>query len=203
MSEITPRSEDDKRAALLTAARDLFLKNSYANISIRKVADKAKVNSAMIAYYFGSKSGLFREMIKSYIESAMARAQESVEDVNEMNLQDFLMYFYRTVPPELTHLVVRTLIFERSEMRDWILENLMRPALATATKIAENIIDKHGKPVDPIVLRTALQSLMLGPKLLQPILKELHPDEINEEFFDNLAVLNTAMVTSYFELETK
>ncbi|MDX1343397.1 MAG: TetR/AcrR family transcriptional regulator, partial [Reinekea sp.] len=168
-----------------------------------KVADKAKVNSAMIAYYFGSKSGLFREMIKSYIESAMARAQESVEDVNEMNLQDFLMYFYRTVPPELTHLVVRTLIFERSEMRDWILENLMRPALATATKIAENIIDKHGKPVDPIVLRTALQSLMLGPKLLQPILKELHPDEINEEFFDNLAVLNTAMVTSYFELETK
>jgi AcrR family transcriptional regulator len=203
MSEITPRSEDDKRAALLTAARDLFLKNSYANISIRKVADKAKVNSAMIAYYFGSKSGLFREMIKSYIESAMARAQESVEDVNEMNLQDFLMYFYRTVPPELTHLVVRTLIFERSEMRDWILENLMRPALATATKIAENIIDKHGKPVDPLVLRTALQSLMLGPKLLQPILKELHPDEINEEFFDNLAVLNTAMVTSYFELETK
>ena len=203
MSEITPRSEDDKRAALLTAARDLFLKNSYANISIRKVADKAKVNSAMIAYYFGSKSGLFREMIKSYIESAMARAQESVEDVNEMNLQDFLMYFYRTVPPELTHLVVRTLIFERSEMRDWILENLMRTALATATKIAENIIDKHGKPVDPLVLRTALQSLMLGPKLLQPILKELHPDEINEEFFDNLAVLNTAMVTSYFELETK
>ncbi|WP_196158645.1 TetR/AcrR family transcriptional regulator [Reinekea sp. G2M2-21] len=203
MSEITPRSEDDKRAALLTAARELFLKNSYANISIRKVADKAKVNSAMIAYYFGSKSGLFREMIKSYIESAMARAQESVEDVNEMNLQDFLIYFYRTVPPELTHLVVRTLVYERSEMRDWILENLMRPALATATKIAENIIDKHGKPVDPLVLRTALQSLMLGPKLLQPILKELHPDEINEEFFDNLAVLNTAMVTSYFELETK
>ncbi len=198
----TPSSnDDDKRAALLDAARELFLKNTYANISIRKVADKAKVNSAMIAYYFGSKSGLFREMVRSYIASNISRAQATIGQVDQMALQDFLTNFYRSVPPELVHLVVRTIIYERSEMRDWLIENLMKPAMSTANQIAKDIIDHKGKSIDPLVLRTLLQSLLVAPKILQPILLELHPKEINEQFYDQLAALNAELVASYFELE--
>ena len=189
------------RRAILNAARDLFLKNTYANISIRRIADHAKVNSAMIAYYFGSKSGLFREMIRSYLESNIKRASASIGQVDQMTLQEFMSNFYRTVPPELTHLVIRTMLFERGELRDWLLENLMRPAFNTASKIAEDIVDHSGKPVNPLVLRTALQSLLITPKLLQPILMELHPDEINDTFYDQLAELNAQLIAQTFDLE--
>ena len=201
MTQQPVSNDDDKRAALLDAARDLFLKNTYANISIRKVADKAKVNSAMIAYYFGSKSGLFREMVKSYIESNITRAQSSIGQVDQMVLQDFLANFYRSVPPELVHLVVRTIIYERSDMRDWLIETLMKPAMMTAGQISKTIIDHKGKPVDPLVLRTVLQGMLIAPKILQPILKELHPAEINADFYNQLAALNADMVATFFELE--
>lgn len=203
MSDRSVPADDDKRSALLEAARELFLKNSYANISIRRIADKAKVNSAMIAYYFGSKNGLFREMIVSYVGSTLHRAQETMTQVDQMRLQDFLANFYRTVPAELVHLVVRTMIYERSDMRDWLLDNLLRPALSMASTVAKKVIDEHGKPVDPLVLRTLMQSMLIGPKILQPVLAELHPKEINDEFYDQLALLNAQLIAHYFELEKK
>lgn len=203
MSDSQHSLDEDKRAALLDAARELFLKNSYANISIRKVADKAKVNSAMIAYYFGSKSGLFREMITSYVGSNIVRARESMAQVDEMRLQEFLANFYRTVPAELVHLVVRTMVYERNDMRAWLLENLLRPALSTAGVIAKKVIDEQGKPIDPLVLRTLMQSMLIGPKILQPLLVELHPTEINDEFYDQLASLNAQLIAHFFQLETK
>lgn len=202
MADLPPApADDDKRDALLAAARDLFLKNTYANISIRKIADKARVNSAMIAYYFGSKSGLFREMIKSYIEGNIERAMASIGHVDRMTLREFIANFYKTVPPELLHLALRTILFERGEMRDWLLENLITPAFNTALTIAEEVIDHKGEPIDPIMLRTTLQGMLLAPKLLQPLLTELHPEHITPEFYDSLAGFQADLIASYFDLE--
>jgi AcrR family transcriptional regulator len=199
--EPDPAIVDSKREALLIAARDLFLKNTYANISIRRIADKAKVNSAMIAYYFGSKSGLFREMMKSFIESKIEMASESIGHVNEQNLEDFFRHFYKTMPTELTHLIIRTMLFERGEMREWLIDNLMKPAFSAAMQISETVVDHKGKPIDPLVLRTTLQSMMILPKLLQPLLTELHPEEINPEFYDKLASFQAQLISQFFELE--
>lgn len=192
---------DGKRTALLNAARELFLKNTYSNISIRKISDKAKVNSAMIAYYFGSKSGLFREMVRSYASTQLNLLAESLEHANKMNLAEFLSNFYRTIPPELTQLIFRTLMFERSEMRDWLLNDMLKPALNHLEDMAAKVVTDNGKSVDPLVLRTTLQSMMLGPKLIQPVLQEINADRINDEFFDQLAEFNADLISSYFNLE--
>lgn len=195
--------DDDKRQALLDAARELFLKNTYGNISIRRIADHAKVNSALIAYYFGSKSGLFREMIRSYIGVQIERAHATLEHLETDSLAEFLAGFYRNVPPELTHLAIRTLLFERSELRDWLIETLMKPAFAMATKVAERLVNEHGKPVDPLIVRTAMQSMLVAPKLLQPVLQELHPEDINDDFYQQLAQFQAQLISTYFELETQ
>ncbi len=196
-----PNKDDDRRYALLNAARDLFLKNSYDHISIRRVAEKAKVNSALIAYYFGSKSGLFREMLKSYIQENIDRAAQSIGQVDRLSLREFLAKFYASVPPEFTQLVIRTVLFERGEMRDWLLETLLKPAFETATGIAESVIEHKGEPMDPLMVRTSLQAMMLLPKLFQPLLKELHPEEITPEFYAKLAAYQADLIASYFDLE--
>jgi AcrR family transcriptional regulator len=202
VSDLPKPADDGKRAALLDAARELFLKNTYSNISIRKIADKAKVNSAMIAYYFGSKNGLFREMVKSYIESNIDRMKANIHHVGKVELNDFFSNFYRTVPSELTHLIIRTMIFERSDMRSWLLESLMKPTFDTAMQAATAIVDHKGKPVDPLIVRTTLQGMLIVPKLIQPILEELHPDEINDEYYERLAEFQSDLIANYFELET-
>lgn len=67
----TPRSRGrptseagaDVRAALLDAARNLFLKHGFAKVSSRQIAAAAHTTPAMIHYYFEDKHGLFREIV--------------------------------------------------------------------------------------------------------------------------------------------
>jgi AcrR family transcriptional regulator len=66
------RDADATRAALLTAARDLFAERGFEQTTVRDIAAKAGVNQALLFRYFGSKDGLFdatmtsssRELIK-------------------------------------------------------------------------------------------------------------------------------------------
>lgn len=54
--------ESDARTRLVEAATALFVRKGFSGVSIREIADQAAANSALIAYYFGDKEGLFREV---------------------------------------------------------------------------------------------------------------------------------------------
>lgn len=57
----------DVRAALLDAARALFLKHGFVKVSSRQIAAAAHTTPAMIHYYFEDKHGLFREIVAEAI----------------------------------------------------------------------------------------------------------------------------------------
>jgi AcrR family transcriptional regulator len=48
-----------QKAKLLASAEQLLAEKSYANITIRELAQRSGVNSAMVSYYFTNKEGLF------------------------------------------------------------------------------------------------------------------------------------------------
>lgn len=58
----------DVRAALLGAARALFLKHGFAKVSSRQIAAAAHTTPAMIHYYFEDKHGLFRAIVADAID---------------------------------------------------------------------------------------------------------------------------------------
>lgn len=60
-----PDREGGSRARLVEAATELFVKKGFRDVSIREVARQAGANSALIAYYFGDKEGLFKEVFKA------------------------------------------------------------------------------------------------------------------------------------------
>lgn len=57
----------DKRANILEAAETLFSQLGYEATSTRQIAKEAGANMAMINYYFGSKEGVFMEIMSSRI----------------------------------------------------------------------------------------------------------------------------------------
>ena len=195
------RPESDKRQALIEAGRELFLKNSYSNISIRRIAEKANVNSALIAYYFGSKSGLFREVLSSYFSHNLERMEQAIDDLGHDSLQEFFLNFYQSMPPEFAHLILRTLLFERGEMREWIMETMFTRVLNLATKTSQRIADQSGEVYDPHLIRTVIQSLLVMPKIMQPIINEMDPGRVNDVFYVQLASLNSQLITEFFRLD--
>jgi AcrR family transcriptional regulator len=54
-----PRGASDTRERILSSARELFARNGIGNTSIRAVAAAARVDSALVHHYFGTKEKLF------------------------------------------------------------------------------------------------------------------------------------------------
>src|SRR5205809_6173317 len=62
---IKERQERDREAvsrAILEAARELFVAEGYANVSIRKIAERIEYSPASIYSYFPSKDDIFFEL---------------------------------------------------------------------------------------------------------------------------------------------
>lgn len=59
----------DKKASILEAAEKLFSELGYEGASTRQIAKEAGANMAMINYYFGSKEGVFMEIMNNRIQS--------------------------------------------------------------------------------------------------------------------------------------
>jgi AcrR family transcriptional regulator len=65
-----PRDREATRRRLLEAARDLFGEHGYDGVTVRMIAAAADANVALVHRYFGSKAGLFAEVLEG--ESALA-----------------------------------------------------------------------------------------------------------------------------------
>lgn len=63
VGERPPRDRAATRQRLLDAARRLFAEHGYDHVTVRMIAAAADANVALINRYFGSKAGLFGEVL--------------------------------------------------------------------------------------------------------------------------------------------
>ncbi len=68
------------RDKLLRAAEVQFLRKGFGAASIRTIAEKAGVNSALITYHFGGKEGLFRLVFAN-----------AIAPINQQRMENFTM----------------------------------------------------------------------------------------------------------------
>jgi AcrR family transcriptional regulator len=54
---------EDTKAALLAAAREVFVEKGYDGATVRAIAAKAGVDAAMVNHWFGGKEGLFAQAV--------------------------------------------------------------------------------------------------------------------------------------------
>lgn len=69
----------DKKKAIMEAAEKLFCDTGYEGTSTRQIAKEAGANMAMINYYFGSKEGVFMDIMTERI-STFAVQLKSISD---------------------------------------------------------------------------------------------------------------------------
>jgi AcrR family transcriptional regulator len=77
-----PRREENSASRIdkfLRVSLDLFAERNFASVTIKDIAEALKVNTALIYYYFDSKTDLFR----ATIEYAVARAFENVRALDD------------------------------------------------------------------------------------------------------------------------
>jgi len=70
----------DKKSSILEAAEKLFSELGYEGASTRQIAKEAGANMAMINYYFGSKEGVFMEIMGQRVSDF----KHQLKEINEM-----------------------------------------------------------------------------------------------------------------------
>lgn len=67
-----PRGNPPTRESIVPVARELFLEHGYRSTTLRAVAQAAGVDPALISYHFGSKKGLFADVMQFQCANALA-----------------------------------------------------------------------------------------------------------------------------------
>jgi AcrR family transcriptional regulator len=82
---------NDKQIQILEVAETLFAEKGFSGTSIRDISKEAKINIAMISYYFGSKERLLEALVlhkttglKLQLENLLAENLEPVAKVNKL-----------------------------------------------------------------------------------------------------------------------
>jgi TetR/AcrR family transcriptional regulator len=86
-------NEDKSRQKILDAARSEFAEKGFDGARVEKIAHRAKINKAMIFYYFGSKEGLYREILKQVLGGIFKRISGSFQ--TELTADEYCEVFPR------------------------------------------------------------------------------------------------------------
>lgn len=74
------KAPEVRRAELLDAAAELFLKKGYENTAVRDVLAVVGGQPGMLYYYFPSKAELFRAAMDGYVEKYVTQVTAILED---------------------------------------------------------------------------------------------------------------------------
>jgi AcrR family transcriptional regulator len=194
----TTAPQDPVQARLLKAALECFLADEYHNVTTRRIAEKAGANVSMIRYYFGSKEGLYEEMIRDTLKPILDMLDSRMmSDVS--GFAEYLRLYYDTMRkhPEFPKLILKVLALNQGPGRRFILQLLERGRTNGTRKLDEL---KAGGQVDnalnPDVARMTFVSLSMMPMLLKDIFEEQMGGQMDEAFLNELADFNGRLLVA-------
>ena len=89
------RPSELTRHSLIEEAINVFAAKGFAGGSVRAITKKAKANQAAINYHFGSKEGLYREVLKVSIEAFSEKTLLHAGNVEDLPREDAVRLFVR------------------------------------------------------------------------------------------------------------
>ncbi|MDF8265055.1 TetR/AcrR family transcriptional regulator [Luteipulveratus flavus] len=126
-----PSGPSDTRVRILDSARELFSTKGFEQTSMRAVAAAAGVDAALISHYFGSKRGLFLEVVALPVDPEVVLAplvEASVEELGATLLRQIATTWDSSAGPAAVA-AFRTVMAggEEAMLREFLLGIVLAP----------------------------------------------------------------------------
>lgn len=152
-AESAAEDRASSRDALLAAASDLMRARDTLVVPISDIAAKAGVNSALVKYYFGNKSGLMRALLERDLSVAITQLSELVEmDMRpttkmRYHLSGLIKMYFKH--PYLQRLLTATMRDETEEVASFLAQAYIKPIhVAYERMIREGVEAGEFQPID-------------------------------------------------------
>ncbi len=195
----------DQRERVLDAAIACWVEHGIAATTLRRIAERAGVNPALLHYYFGDKAQLREAVIQARIlpafEVLRARVAGQGQDVAGV-VAGFVQGVGAVVAahPWLPALWVREVLCEGGALRDVLFERLgpQLPHLMVARFAKAQEQGALNPDLDPRLLMVSLVGLTLFPVAGAPVWRRLF--DADELGFDALRIHTLALLDRGLEL---
>ena len=187
--------EKIKSTALL-----LFLERGFERTSIREIARKAKINIALLNYYFRSKENLFDSIFSGLlgkytpILNEILNAHIPIEEKVKLYVEKYIDILQEN--PKLTYFVLSVLHRNPNKITKLkIFQSLYHTGNFSALFI-EEIKKGHIKDVDPTQFFINMLSLITFPFTVKQVIMEKNKltEEEMRKFMDDRKIIITEML---------
>ncbi len=176
---------NDKQVQILEVAETLFAEKGFDGTSIRDISKEAKINIAMVSYYFGSKERLLEALLlyrtsdlKTQLDYLIQEELKPIDKINKL----IELYINRI---NKNKGIYRILHFEfNSEKREKSLSSFSELKRGNL-KTLEIIIEEGQK-------KGVFRKDVIVPLLTPTILGTFFHFQMNKPFFEEVLELNTA-----------
>lgn len=189
----------DVRERLLDAATEFAIERGLDGASIREIADRADVSSAMIAYYFGDRRGLHEAMFQHALAAVTQQFEAALADPgHDEDIIDTLIRIHATAMsanPWLPRLIAREILGREEDFRSTL--HLLvgeGPALMRSAITREVQRGTLRKDLDPVMCMLTILSLTAFPYLAGPVLGDQLGFELDDDFRDRLMAHNRDVI---------
>jgi len=182
------------RAALMKAASDLMIERGVIDVSLSDIGQRAQLNTALVKYYFGGKSGLMLALVRDVLGKALVQ----MEGLTTMDLDPVVklklhikgvinVYFRYPYVNRLIHAMLLDPV-----LGEEVAKTISRPLAETQRKLVEEGV-RAGmlKPIDPMlfyfIILGACDHLFFGQHALRHAfgVQEID-DQLRRDYTDTL-----------------
>ncbi|ENY70823.1 TetR family transcriptional regulator [Aeromonas diversa CDC 2478-85] len=193
-----PKGESDARERLIQAALNLFSRQDYRQVSTRALAREAGVDAALIRYYFGSKGGLFEQMVRETLSPVVQRLRQLSREETPSDLAGFMALYYDIMLPHpgLPRLVVRVLQETPGGEAHRAMLSVFDEIIEHSHQGFDRLLGARLESgTDPELARLSLVSLMVFPLIAPPVLMARFGLSLTPEGMRPLIEHNTRLLT--------
>jgi AcrR family transcriptional regulator len=184
--------DPEARAKIAAAAEELFAARGFDGTAIRDIARKARVNGAMIHYYFGNKEGLYLAMLEGAASRVRALLIQTTggSGTAKERLARFVDAYaaYMLSQPNLARILYREMLTGAKHIR-----KIAQQYAATNYNMLRNLISEgvqrgELRSIDSDLAPISLMGMVVIFQFLRPIISvALGKTEYDERFVGRVA----------------
>ena len=192
---------ENTEIAILEAAKKVFTKRGFSGARMQEIADEAKINKAMLHYYFRNKEKLFQVILEDTMASIVEKFGQALESEGTvMEKFENIIEAYITKIKENPHMPI-FILHELSQNRLQFLDAVKRRIhhLPNFLEFFQQIHEEQEagliKEMPPMHLLLNVMSMCIFPFIVKPVFCNII--EIPEEQFDMLMDQRIEVVTEF------
>ena len=181
----------DPRQQILKAAIHLFARKGFSATGVREIARDAKVNIAMISYYFGSKRGILEAALDMFFQRYQEVAEQALEgdDPPEQKMRRFIHSIVTVLRNnnDLVRITFTELPFDIPEIAAFKAERVRKIAAIFQHKLLPALEGRLPRPIRIEIVGPAFTGMLVSHFLLRPVLESVFNTSFDEEFYEQYA----------------